>query len=53
MKIKRIDRLGYPSFNGYSKYVQEVVKDKDKYYNEIKPVPRLPNYCGKKVDVTV
>jgi len=53
MKIDRINRVGYLFFSGYSKYVQEVEKNKDKYYNRIENTERLPKYCGTKVNIVI
>lgn len=51
--ITYIHRLGHFFFSGNSKYIQEVEKNKDKYYNEVKAIGELPKYCGTKIDIVV
>jgi len=51
--IEHIERLGQIHFSGYSQYKQEVEKNKDKYYNRVKAIGKLPKYCGTKVDIVV
>tara|TARA_Y100000310_G_C20653310_1_gene800670 strand:+ start:1090 stop:1218 length:129 start_codon:yes stop_codon:yes gene_type:complete len=41
-------------FSGYSRYVQEVEKEKEKYYNNIEIENTiLPNGCGTKINILV
>jgi len=51
VKTERIHRVGHLSFSGYSQYIQEVAKNKDKYYNRVEAIETLPKYCGMKVNI--
>ena len=53
-KIERIERKGYLHFSGYSQYIQEVEKNKEKYYNSVEIENTiLPNGCGTKINIII
>ena len=52
--IYRINCLGILIPFGYSKYIQKVEKDKDKYYNRVEiDNVILPEGCGTKINIVV